>query len=116
MTWWPWVSSRAYDEVRGQRDRLEKRVDRLEEALVAMSRFERGMPELDPEKRAKVKAKSKVQIPPRIQERIDGYENRTIRQNTERKVLEAYRRGLEWSQIEKELERITGGGDGDRSS
>lgn len=107
MTWWPWVSSRAYGVLEGQLERAEERADRLEARLVEMtehvsrlSRSSHGLPEKAP------KPKPQEPMPEEIRLGIDAWDDPEVRKELRAKAFARYAQTGSWDRVKAEMEVV----------
>jgi len=96
---WPWVSRRAYDEVCGQRDRLEAKQNELIDQIARMARADRGMPEL------KVERKPPDPIPDGVMSILNRFQSSSTRSHLLQQCRQQRQLGQSWSAIEEHLAR-----------
>ncbi len=96
-----WVSRRAFDEVKGERDH-QRQVNRdLLAAIIRISRKSQGMPETPRDER---KAEAKEKIPPQIRELIGQWENESTRRRMLQQVAIMRKGGMPWEAIAEKIQ------------
>ena len=92
------MSRRAFDLVLDERDRLRAEVDELMAHVKRMDRVEHGLLELPYERPAPPEG-----MPTELQEYVDGWQDRNIRREVVRSIVQARQDGKEWDQIIREV-------------
>lgn len=107
MTWWPWVSSRAY-AIQGEQlarevarsDRLEQRLVDLTEHISRLSRSSHGLPEKVPQ------PKPSEPMPEEIRLGIDAWDDPEVRRGLRAKAYARYQQTGSWDRVKAEMEVV----------
>lgn len=103
----PWVSRRAFEEVRSERDRLREQNDELTEQLVRLTRVRNGRPEKVPEP----KGNSNEPVPKKLREAIREFGSKGTQVRLLQQARREHARGRSWEDIyddfQSQIERNT---------
>lgn len=100
----PFVSRLAFDLVCAERDQLRAQNAKLTDDLVRIQRVRQGMREI-PRPQPKPQANGPIKIPPEVQELIDGFNSKAVRDGLERDAETMHRGGAPWTEVRAALER-----------
>jgi len=94
MTWWPWVSRRAFDLVVAENDRLRTQVDGLIDHVKRIDRIEHGVGEVPRPARPTYDP-----MPKELVDHINGWQHPGVSRDLRNRAWARRRAGEPWAQI-----------------